>query len=345
VTGPLSQLPRLTNTSTRRESSWDRTGGNRDRAHVEAGSEVVLLDTAAPATIRHIWMTTSSEDPDHLRSLVLRAHWDGEHSPSIEVPLGDFFGVGHALTRNYWSLPLQMSPQDGRGFNCWLPMPFAAARVSVENQSGAEARLYYYIDYELDPDIDASLGRLHAQWRRESPCDGIAEDGLTNFEFQESGVNLTGDGNYVILEASGHGHYIGCVLSITNLRDVPAEVFNWYGEGDDMIFVDGESFPPSFHGTGTEDYFGLAWCPTESYSGPYHGIVLPGGENWSGRISLYRFHVEDPIRFQKSIRVTIEHGHANRRSDDYSSVAYWYQAEPHLDFPVLPAASLRAPSR
>jgi hypothetical protein len=110
-----------------------------------------------------------------------------------------------------------------------------------------------------------------------------------------------------------------------------------------MIFVDGEPFPPSLHGTGTEDYFDTAWCPTEAYSSPYHGIVLPGGTNWSGKIGLFRFHVEDPVRFQRSIRVTIEHGHANRRSDDYASTAYWYQAEPHLPFPALPEAPARLP--
>jgi len=108
------------------------------------------------------------------------------------------------------------------------------------------------------------------------------------------------------------------------------------GEGDDMIFIDGEGWPPSLHGTGTEDYFNTAWCPQKEYSAPYHGITLGGGDNWGGHISLYRFHVEDPVTFERSIRVTIEHGHANRRSDDYSSVAYWYQAEPNRSFSIEP---------
>jgi hypothetical protein len=112
-----------------------------------------------------------------------------------------------------------------------------------------------------------------------------------------------------------------------------------------MIFVDGESFPPSLHGTGTEDYFGTAWCPTQEYSAPYHGIVMGGGANWSEGIALYRFHIEDPVRFRESIRVTIEHGHANRRSDDLASVAYWYQLEPHAPFPRLPAVTDRLPTR
>ena len=104
-----------------------------------------------------------------------------------------------------------------------------------------------------------------------------------------------------------------------------------------MIFIDGERWPPSLHGTGTEDYFNTAWCPQQEYSAPYDGITLGGGSNWSGHVSLYRFHVEDPVTFERSIRVTIEHGHANKRSDDLSSVACWYQAEPHRPFSVPPA--------
>jgi hypothetical protein len=147
----------------------------------------------------------------------------------------------------------------------------------------------------------------------------------------------------VILDGPGGGHYVGCNLNIHNLRSTQPEAFDWYGEGDDMIFVDGEPFPPSLHGTGTEDYFGTAWAPTQTYSSPYHGITLGGGPNWSGKSSLYRFHVEDPVRFERSIRVTIEHGHANRRSDDYSSTAYWYQAEPHQPFPPLADVGARLP--
>jgi hypothetical protein len=103
-----------------------------------------------------------------------------------------------------------------------------------------------------------------------------------------------------------------------------------------MIFVDDEPFPPSLHGTGSEDYFNTSWCPTQEYSAPYHGITMPGGPNWSGKISLYRFHIEDPVCFRESIRVTIEHGHNNHRSDDISSTAYWYQTEPHLPFNLMP---------
>jgi hypothetical protein len=123
---------------------------------------------------------------------------------------------------------------------------------------------------------------------------------------------------------------------VHNLRIT--DQWNWYGEGDDMIFIDGEPFPPSLHGTGTEDYFNTSWCPDQEYSAPYHGITLPGGPNWSGKISLYRFHIEDPVCFRKSIRVTIEHGHNNHRRDDFSSTAYWYQSEPHKPFDILPVS-------
>jgi hypothetical protein len=342
VSGPLTALPVLSDTRSRRVSSWDRTGGNDDRLTIPAGDRVPLAEIEEPGVIRHVWMTVACSDPLHLRKLVLRMYWDGEEEPSVEVPLGDFFGVGHGQTRNFWSLPLQMSPEDGKALNCWFPMPFASARIELENEADADALVYYYVDLEPTGEDDPRLGRFHAQWRRQNPCDGIDEAGLSNDEFQFGGANATGDGNYVILEATGHGHYVGCNLAIHNLRASNFD-FNWYGEGDDMIFVDGEPFPPSLHGTGTEDYFNTAWCPTQEYSSPYHGITMPGARNWAGKIALYRFHIEDPVRFQRSIKVTIEHGHANRRSDDYSSTAYWYQSEPHAPFPPLPAVADRLP--
>ena len=110
-----------------------------------------------------------------------------------------------------------------------------------------------------------------------------------------------------------------------------------------MIFIDGEGWPPSIHGTGTEDYAGSAWSPTQPFSAPYHGLPLAGGENFRGCSTLYRFHIEDPIVFEQSIRVTIEHGHANHRADDVSSTAYWYQTEPHAAFPALPEVTSRLP--
>jgi hypothetical protein len=342
----LRDLPRLRSSRRARASSWDRTGGNADYVVIAPGETAVLADIAGAGSIEHIWMTLSMRDSPNgprdvseaLRALVLRMHWDGAAEPSVLTPLGDFFGVGHGQTVNFASLPLQMSPQDGRGFNCFFHMPFAAgARVEVTNELPAHSvNLYFYVDYARFDALDADVGRFHAHFRRENPTDGVPQGTQTNDELLFEGVNLSDAGNYVVLETEGRGHYVGCVLSIRNLRET--DEHNWYGEGDDMIIVDGEPFPPAIHGTGTEDYFNTAFCPSQAYAAPYHGITLPGGPNWSGEISLYRFHVEDPIPFERSIRVSIEHGHANKRSDDCSSVAYWYQAAPHPGLRIPPLA-------
>ena len=349
----LRDLPRLRTSRRRRASSWDRTGGNDDRLTVQAGETVTLAEIDGPGSINHIWCTVALPDrefpkvtdTDYLRQLILKITWDDSPHPSVLVPLGDFFGVGHGRTVNFVSAPLQMSPQDGKGFNCWFHMPFARhAKVELISELSTEpVYFYYYVDYELFDGWQTDgeeLGYFHAMWNRQCPTDGVPQGDESNFDYQVTGENLTGDGNYVILDAEGRGHYVGCVVNIRNLRDTFE--WNWYGEGDDMIFIDGEPFPPSLHGTGTEDYFNTAWCPTQSYHAPYHGITLPGGPNWSGQISLYRFHIEDPITFTKSIRVTIEHGHANKRSDDWSSVAYWYQTLPHKPF-SLPGREVRTP--
>lgn len=341
----LRDLPRLRTSRRHRESSWDRSGGNDDQVFLAPGQTAVLADLAGPGAITHLWCTAglvaggpNRAENDFLRRLVLRITWDGLDQPSVLVPLGDFFGVGHARTTNFVSAPLQMSPQDGTGFNCWFAMPFAEhARVEVISELERETvSFYYYIDYERYDSAAAGLGYFHAQWRRDNPAQGDAQGEQTNLEFLATGTNLDGERNYLILDAEGHGHYVGCVLNIHNLRSTAD--WNWYGEGDDMIFIDGEGFPPSLHGTGTEDYFNTAWCPRETYHAPYHGMTLPGGPNWSGQISVYRFHIEDPVVFQRSVRVTIEHGHANKRSDDLSSVAYWYQTLPPRPFGLAPVA-------
>jgi len=343
----LRSLARIRNVKRRRESSWDRTGGNKDYVTIKPGKRYILADIPGAGCITHIWMTLWSKDVNYLRNSVLRAYWDGEKDPSIEAPVGDFFGMGHGVTRNFVSLPLQASPEHGKGFNCFFAMPFAdGAKIEVANENPSDDLiLYYYIDYEVYPWLDENLGRFHAQWRRQNPCDGIDESGMSNAEFQGVGEfadkikNLDGKGNYIILEAEGKGHYVGCILYVRNLRKT--NEWNWYGEGDDMIFIDDDEWPPTLHGTGTEDYFNMAWCPTQEYCAPYHGLIFGGGPNWAEPITLYRFHIEDPIHFSKKIRVSLEHGHANRRSDDYASVAYWYQLEPHAPFPPLPPAEQR----
>ena len=342
----LRDLPRLRANRRGRASSWDRTGGDDDFWSIGAGETVTLAEVSGAGCIDHIWMTTRPaggggyDDPQagYLRNLVLRMFWDGEETPSVEVPLGDFFGAVGPTPHEFVSLPVHVSPAGGKSLSAYWHMPFGAgARIELTNdlQAGA-ANVYFYIDYQRFATLEPGLGRFHACWRRENPCRGESRRGESNSEFLFGGTNLSGDDNYVILDATGCGHYVGCFLSIHNLRST--HEWNWYGEGDEMIFVDGEGWPPTLHGTGTEDYFGGAYCPSEPFSAPYCGLVSGGGENWSGVSTMYRFHVEDPIPFQRSIRVTIEHGHANRRSDDYASTAFWYQEEPHRPFGLQPAA-------
>jgi len=343
---PLRGLCVARDTRRMRLSSYDKSGGNEDFVRVYKGEprEIGRIDGAG--IINHIWMTYASDEPASARKLVLRIFWDGADKPSVEVPIGDFFGVGHGLRTNYSCSVLSMSPENGKGMNCWFPMPFAeGARFEIVNDADAEyVVLYFYIDYEKYDSIPDNLLRFHAHWRRDNPCKGVPSDvaaGMSNREFQLGGENTTGDKNYVILDAKGRGHYVGCNLHITNLR--MTREWNWYGEGDDMIFVDGEKCPSAIMGTGTEDYFNTAFCPTQEVREPYHGVILGGDANWAGRISLYRYHVEDPITFRKSIRVTIEHGHNNHRSDDYSSTAYWYQQGINRVMPPIPPVEERMP--
>jgi hypothetical protein len=342
VNDMMTELTRIRLYRSKRASSWDRTGGNRDRLMICPGETVTLMEASGIGRITHIWMTSNCREPDHLRKALLKLYWDGEKSPSVLVPLGDFFGVGHAITATFVSLPLVMAPTEGHAFNSYFQMPFSnGARVELECQTYTHEILFYYsIDYEELPGLDSDIGRFHSQWRRQNPTDGISDEGLTGHSLNHGGKNLSGEGNYVILEAEGQGHYVGCHLDIQNLRNPPYPTqsyreTNWFGEGDDMIFIDGEKWPPSLHGTGTEDYFNMAWGFEKAFSSPFFGAVIPGGDVPLSKVSVYRYHILDPVRFQKSIRVTIEHGHANRRSDDYSSTAYWYQIEPHKPFGIL----------
>lgn len=349
----LTNLARLRDFQCRRESSYDRSGGNSDWVVMKPGKKHTLAEIDGPACIKHIWCTlTHAHVRDAMRSFMLRIWWDGEKSPSVEVPIADFFGGGFGICKDFWSLPLQMNPQGGRGFNCWFPMPFGQhARIEVESEWNEPINIYYYVDYEVYPRCDEQLAYFHAQWRRENPTKGWGRKDLKgpknveNLREYWKTPNTTGAENYVILDAKGNGQYVGCHLDIDCFA---REKNDWYGEGDDMIFVDGEKWPPKLHGTGTEDYFSTAFCPRDVYSSPYCGITQYNGSDWGdesqkwpfrGKNSMYRFHVEDPIRFRKSIQVTIEHGHNNKLSNDYSSTAYWYQIEPHKAFPkLLPVA-------
>ena len=353
--GGLSQLFLAREGKTRRSSSWDRTGRNFDYKSVEPGAVATLAEIQGAGCIRHIWMTIYGEEPDYLRRMVLRAWWDGESQPSIESPVGDFFGVGHARVSNYWSAPLNMvtggrvEEASRAAMNSFFPMPFATgARLTLENQGEQTVRaLYYYIDYEEYPALPDEALRFHAQWRRQWPTPPTVDlsDRANDEKTVDQLPNLDGASNYVILEAIGRGHYVGCNVSVDHLN--PITGFGWLGEGDDMIWIDGEPMP-TLRGTGMEDYFCAAFgYPGGHNSMPYHGISLAGPTAgpapYSGKWTMYRYHIEDPLLFETSIKVTIEHGHANVHADDYSSVAYWYQTEPHTAFPALAPVERRLP--
>lgn len=354
----LSNLARIRPFRSRRASSFDRTGGNKDAWTLESGQRLTLAEIDGPGCVKHIWSTNAlAHDRDAMRSTILRIWWDGERQPSVECPLVDFFGGGFGICRNFCSLPLQMNPDAGRAMNCWFPMPFREhARFELHSEWHAPNDVFFYIDHEQyapQPHSDwCDLAYFHCQWRRENPTRGWGRKDLKgprnieNLKAYWKTSNKTGDENYVILDAAGRGQYVGCHLDIDCFA---REKNDWYGEGDDMIFVDGEPWPPSLHGTGTEDYFCAAYCPRDLFNTPYAGITqyngsaLWGEHDWPfrGKNSMYRFHVEDPIRFDRSIRVTIEHGHNNKLTNDYSSTAYWYQFEPHAPFPKLPPAKDR----
>ena len=330
----------------RRISSYDASGGNHDWIDIKPGEKVVIGEVNDPGCITHIWCTILCKSRYYLRNIILRMYWDNEQEdfPSVEVPIGDFFGLGHAKHKNYVSLPFQMSPQWGKGFNCWWPMPFSKGfKFTIENDNSKTMRFFFYIDYELYQEgfeNEKDYGRFHALWHRENPTTPKKKDSTTGKKFTKikpknyaySGNNIEDprSQNYRILEAMGKGHFVGCHLDIDNVTFLPWYV-NWPGEGDDMIYIDEdiEKGVPTLHGTGTEDYVNQSWAQFQKYHAPYHGTIKAGGINWWGKISYYRYHIEDPIYFNKKILVTIEHGHDNHRRDDWSSTAYWYQIEPH----------------
>jgi len=220
------------------------------------------------------------------------------------------------------------------GLSNYFPMPFATgARITIEHRGerhlgGLLPAFWYHVDYETydEPPPDEAL-RFHAQFRQEKPTTAIGDQANVQLH---AGTNLDGAENYVALEATGRGQMAGLLLQINNVAG------GWYGEGDDMVFIDGEAWPPSIHGTGTEEIFGGGACPSTEYAGPYHGFHLIESPDYAGLVGMYRWFVHDPIRFTSSIRWTVEHGHANNFANEYASLAFWYQAEPHAPFPPLP---------
>lgn len=355
-----------------RSSSWDRTGANTDSVRVEPGESHDLLLCRGSGMVQHIWITVNSESLLYPRELVLTMHWDGADSPSVSAPLGDFFGLGHGRVAPYASAPFTVvtggRPQQRNlaAFNCWLTMPFGSgARISLRNDGDTPVtHLYYYVDFVELPEPPEGALRFHAHYRQERPTGASIDLASSSWQEVSALTNIGGTGNYLLLDTVGRGHYLGCTLSVDHLNPIPGG--GWFGEGDDMFFIDGrpgaartprpesapganDAWPPTLHGTGTEDYFCAAWgYPAHHHATPYHGVTLAGvadGEpcDYAGKWSMYRFHLTDPVLFESALRMSIEHGHANCHADDYSSVAYWYQTPLARDLPPLPPLSERLP--
>jgi hypothetical protein len=371
--GFMQNLVRVRNARSGRAASWDQSGRNQDYWLIPPGESVVLADIEGPGCLTHFWMTQFCRrvlgpglidpiqgnyvapvfeihnalglnweiaDPFYYRKVLLKIYWDDQAQPSVLAPLGDFFCIGHSIPGNFAALPFTVSakPEERHRFggsaalNCYLPMPFnKRAVVVIENQNDVPYGQYFYIDYELyrEP-LGDDVAYFHAHWRRENPCQGWGPQLQVNSP--ETNIpNLDGKDNYVILETQGRGHYIGCNLSVTHFQG------SWWGEGDDMIFIDDDEWPPSIHGTGAEDYFNHAWGMQNNAfpmnGSALHESIIPGYQ------TSYRFHLTDPVHFERRIRVTLEHGHANHLADDWSSTAYWYQTLPSPPSDILPVTA------
>lgn len=303
-----------------RISSYDKSGGNNDGSQserVKAGEIRTIAKIDGPGKITHFWFTMfAGQNMDLLRDVILRMYWDGEKTPSVEVPIGEFFGLGHGKYYTFSSLPIEIG--NDKGLNCFFPMPFRkSAKVTIENQGKEEiGDFYYYVDYVTYDKPDLEPLYFHAQYRQGKPV-------------------LTRD-NYTILDAKGRGHYVGCFLFARSNEG------GWWGEGDDMIYIDGAK-EPTLHGTGVEDYFCHSWGFAKDTYALRFGAPLTGSWSEGGENAVYRFHIEDPIAFKTSFKMTMEHAYGghNDRADDWSTVAYWYQTEPHAAFPTLPPPDRR----
>lgn len=315
-----------------KQSSHDRTGGNADFWRIKPGETQEIFQSAGPGLITHIWFTISAPSAMHLKEIVLRMFWEGNSKPSVETPIGDFFGLNLGQYQIYQSAYLACSP--GRSLNCYFAMPFRrSARMTVTNEGAQPVNAFYSnIDYMLVPALPRDALYLHAQYRQATPCQAQ----------KEAKVNPDGARNYVYAEARGRGHILGCTLGVLINDD------GWMGEGDDMIFIDDQT-KPVIIGTGSEDYFLGSWNfggrdGAVPFAHHYYGaplIIMP--ERTGGRYCCYRWHGDNPVTFTRYMKYTMEHGHANDRGDNFFSVAYWYQTEPYTDFPPLPPVAERIP--
>jgi hypothetical protein len=289
---------------------------------INPGQTFTLAEIKASGAIQHIWMTPTG----NWRLSILRMYWDDEQNPSVEVPAGDFFAMGWGKYAPISSLPLCVNP--GSAFNSYWPMPFRkSAKITMENLDDKPMTIYYQIDYSQS-DVPSDAAYFHAQFRRVNP--------------------LPYKQVYTILDnVKGKGHYVGTYLAWGVHNN------GWWGEGEVKFYMDGDKDYPTIAGTGTEDYFNGSYDfenkekhQYEEFTSPYSGlaqVIKPDGLYQSQeRFGLYRWHITDPVRFDKDLRVTIQAlgWQSGRRylplMDDISSVAYWYQTEPHASFPQLP---------
>ena len=281
---------------------------------IKPGEEVTLCDIAGPGTIRHIWMTTA-RDPVAQRALVIRAWWDDQKHPSIECPIGDLFGFAHGKIMPYDSAVHSVGPTGGR--NIWLPMPFAKrARFTFVNQGKKAIPLYYQIDYTLGDRHPDGVGRLHVMFRRENPT-------TEKHDFE------------LLPLRKNKGRFIGSVIGIRNLH--PDQ---WWGEGEIKVYMDGDTDHPTICGTGSEDYVGLAWGIQQT---PffYNGCSLDD----NNFVSMYRWHLPDPIMWQQQARITIQQisykKGLNETVDDWSCATFWYEPIPSAPLPEMPDVAAR----
>lgn len=320
----------------RRISSTDKNGNNGDWIDSIKPGDKWSVDISGAGIINHIWFTISPMNIMR-NDLIFRIYWDGKSEPSVEAPLAAFFGNGWDEYYEFTSLPLAVGPQRGTGLVSYFQMPFEnGARLEIENQSDETiSRLYFYIDYVEMKKLPGDLGRFHAWYNHEltdALPEGETEWGLVGAQTN----NVDGAGNYLFADIKGEGHFVGINYYVHS----PSPM--WYGEGDDMIFIDGEE-KASLLGTGTEDFFNTSWCPKTIFTHPYYGYARVNNDNgWLGRTHVYRFFIADPIYFNKSFKGTIEHGHNNNLTLDISSVAYWYQSETGV-LPPAPTKADRAP--
>lgn len=307
---------------TRRVSSYDTSGANDDRKRdIKVGDKVTIMDVKGAGIINHIWITLAPEGAKASRNdIIIRMYWDGNPFPSVESPIGPFFGNGWNESYYMTSAPLSVTPAKGKSYVSYFAMPFSkGARIEIENQSNAKLSYFYYnIDYVEMPKLPANSGRFHA-WFNHKVTNIPPGPGNKNDVLGKLGQNKTGADNYIVADIKGKGQFVGINYYVNN----PSTI--WYGEGDEMVFIDGEKVP-SIIGTGTEDFFNTSWCPKEVYQQPYFGYPRVNNETgWLGRTHMYRFLIQDPIYFDKSCRFTFEHGHNNNLVLDLASVAYWYQ--------------------